>query len=143
MVSIDHSLATASQLFQSDHLSSSVAQSSASFQDFGGNSSASAPPQGNAFQAPESQSLSTLDEPVWNTVSRDLKRISQNLVLVVFPFNSGRENQQAALRNWDLWGPMVCPSTLYSSLRRLKTSVSFKYVLGSSRLVLSEEHCLR
>ena len=41
------------------------------------------------------------------TIKRDLRRISQNLVLVVFPFNSGREEQQAALRNWDLWGPMV------------------------------------
>ncbi len=44
---------------------------------------------------------------VRETIKRDLRRISQNLVLVVFPFNSGREEQQAALRNWDLWGPMV------------------------------------
>ena len=41
------------------------------------------------------------------TIKRDLRRINQNLVLVVFPFNTGREEQQAALRNWDLWGPMV------------------------------------
>ena len=46
---------------------------------------------------------------VKETIKRDLRRISQNLVLVVFPFNSGREEQQAALRNWDLWGPMVRP----------------------------------
>ena len=52
--------------------------------------------------------LNTLDEPVWATVKRDLNRIGANLVLVVFPF-SNRDQQSAALRNWDLWGPMVCP----------------------------------
>lgn len=30
-----------------------------------------------------------------------------NLRLVVFPFGSDREQQAQALRNWDLWGPMV------------------------------------
>ena len=50
--------------------------------------------------------LNTLDEPVWETIKRDLKRIGANLVLVVFPFKS-RDQQSAALRNWDLWGPMV------------------------------------
>lgn len=49
----------------------------------------------------------TLDEPVWETVKRDLHRIGANLVLVAFPFKS-RDQQSAALRNWDLWGPMVC-----------------------------------
>ena len=51
--------------------------------------------------------LNTLDEPIWHRVKRDLKRIGANLVLVVFPFSS-RDQQSAALRNWDLWGPMVC-----------------------------------
>lgn len=50
--------------------------------------------------------LSTLDEPVWETVKRDLVRIGANLVLVVFPFKNW-DQQTAALRNWDLWGPMV------------------------------------
>lgn len=50
--------------------------------------------------------LSTLDEPVWETIKRDLSRIGANLVLVVFPFKSW-DQQSAALRNWDLWGPMV------------------------------------
>ena len=52
--------------------------------------------------------LNTLDEPVWATVKRDLQRIGANLILVVFPFSS-RDKQSAALRNWDLWGPMVSP----------------------------------
>jgi hypothetical protein len=48
----------------------------------------------------------TLDEPIWETAKRDLKRIYKNLVMVVFPFKD-RSQQSAALRNWDLWGPMV------------------------------------
>ncbi|PSC71949.1 YIPF6-like protein [Micractinium conductrix] len=48
----------------------------------------------------------TLDEPIWATVKRDLLRIYKNLVMVVFPFKD-RSQQSAALRNWDLWGPMI------------------------------------
>jgi hypothetical protein len=48
----------------------------------------------------------TLDEPIWETAKRDLVRIWRNLVMVVFPFKD-RSQQSAALRNWDLWGPMV------------------------------------
>jgi hypothetical protein len=48
----------------------------------------------------------TLDEPVWETAKRDLRRIYKNLVMVVFPFKD-RSQQSAALRNWDLWGPMI------------------------------------
>lgn len=48
----------------------------------------------------------TLDEPITDTIKRDLKRIYKNLVMVVFPFKD-RSQQSAALRNWDLWGPMV------------------------------------
>lgn len=42
-------------------------------------------------------------------VKRDLHRIGGNLILVVFPFKN-RDQQSAALRNWDLWGPMVRPT---------------------------------
>ncbi|KAK9865633.1 hypothetical protein WJX84_005043 [Apatococcus fuscideae] len=50
--------------------------------------------------------LNTLDEPVWETILRDVKRIYGNLKLVVFPFGT-RDQQTTALRNWDLWGPMT------------------------------------
>lgn len=53
----------------------------------------------------------TLDEPVWHTIKRDLIRIYKNLVMVVFPFKD-RSQQTAALRNWDLWGPMVSKGSL-------------------------------
>lgn len=52
------------------------------------------------------EALNTLDESVWETVKRDLVRIAKNLWMVVFPFND-RSSQNVALRNWDLWGPMV------------------------------------
>ena len=61
----------------------------------------------SAPDSPTAESLNTLDEPVWHTIKRDLIRIYGNLVLVVFPFKN-RDQQSAALRNWDLWGPMVC-----------------------------------
>ncbi|KAK4784181.1 hypothetical protein SAY86_018549 [Trapa natans] len=47
---------------------------------------------------------STLTEPVWDTVKRDLLRIVSNLKLVVFP-NPFRDDPGKALRDWDLWGP--------------------------------------
>ena len=47
---------------------------------------------------------STLTEPVWHTVKRDLARVAANLRLVVFP-NPYREDPGRALRDWDLWGP--------------------------------------
>jgi len=49
-------------------------------------------------------SSTTLTEPVWETVKRDLMRIVSNLKLVVFP-NPYREDPGKALRDWDLWGP--------------------------------------
>jgi len=76
-----------------------------------GSQQATASPSGGYSQsAPDSTSaenLNTLDEPVWHTIKRDLIRIYGNLILVVFPFKN-RDQQSAALRNWDLWGPMVC-----------------------------------
>lgn len=49
------------------------------------------------------EAISTLDEPVWTTIQRDLKSIGQKLVVVVCPFLT---NDQA-LRDWDLWGPLL------------------------------------
>lgn len=49
-------------------------------------------------------SSSTLTEPVWHTVKRDVSRVGFNLRNVVFP-NPYREDPGQALRDWDLWGP--------------------------------------
>lgn len=77
--------------------------------------STAAPAQGGGYAPTDTspplgfgsaETLNTLDEPVWETVKRDLRRIYKNLVMVVFPFKD-RSQQSAALRNWDLWGPMI------------------------------------
>jgi hypothetical protein len=48
---------------------------------------------------------STLTEPVWHTLRRDMLRVATNVWTVVFPCFSGAEPGKA-LRDWDLWGPL-------------------------------------
>ncbi|EPY43772.1 terbinafine resistance locus protein (yip1) [Angomonas deanei] len=49
------------------------------------------------------EQISTLDEPVKDTLLRDLKAIGRKMVVVVYPpFGDDRE-----LREWDLWGPLL------------------------------------
>eukprot|EP01114_Cavostelium_apophysatum_P004189 TRINITY_DN1436_c0_g1_i2.p1 TRINITY_DN1436_c0_g1~~TRINITY_DN1436_c0_g1_i2.p1 ORF type:complete len:203 (-),score=4.89 TRINITY_DN1436_c0_g1_i2:61-669(-) len=45
----------------------------------------------------------TLDEPIWSTLWRDIKRIGIKLFHVLIP----RGGSEKALRDWDLWGPLV------------------------------------
>ena len=40
-------------------------------------------------------------------MSRDLVTIAKNLRTVLIPINWEFKQQDAALRNWDLWGPLV------------------------------------
>jgi len=58
--------------------------------------------QSNKIQAVELPQ-NTLDEPVHATIIRDFKRIGLKLWHVVIP---GRVKSSAALRDWDLWGPL-------------------------------------
>ncbi|CAG9464339.1 unnamed protein product [Pedinophyceae sp. YPF-701] len=48
---------------------------------------------------------STLDEPVWQTVLRDLKRISTNTKAVLLPGSD--RGSSTFMSDWDLWGPLV------------------------------------
>ncbi|KAG5853013.1 protein YIPF6 [Anguilla anguilla] len=59
----------------------------------------SSPSQDDAF--------STLDEPVKDTILRDLKAVGQKFVHVMYPKKSS-----ALLRDWDLWGPLLLCVTL-------------------------------
>ncbi|KAM4662480.1 protein YIPF6 [Discoglossus pictus] len=45
---------------------------------------------------------STLDEPVKETIMRDLKAVGKKFMHVMYPKKS-----TALLRDWDLWGPLV------------------------------------
>ena len=73
----------------------------------------------------------TLDEPIWATVKRDLLRIYKNLVMVVFPFKD-RSQQSAALRNWDLWGPMIFVLGLAISLSIGAATASKTFSVGGA-----------
>ncbi len=48
----------------------------------------------------------TLDESIWETLKRDVFTIGRNLRSVLIPVNWDFNNQ-GALHNWDLWGPLV------------------------------------
>ncbi|XP_028293975.1 protein YIPF6 [Gouania willdenowi] len=51
--------------------------------------------------------FSTLDEPVKETVLRDLRAVGSKFVHVLYPRRSS-----ALLRDWDLWGPLLLCVTL-------------------------------
>ena len=103
--------------------------------------------QGNA-----SVQTNSLDEPISVTIMRDLRRIYSNLVMVIVPFEfaryvdvededvddlaspgsrqTARRNQ--ALKNWDLWGPMLFTIGLAIplSIGTSKPSSTFSLVFG-------------
>ncbi|BGP20587.1 hypothetical protein JCM10213_001121 [Rhodosporidiobolus nylandii] len=49
----------------------------------------------------------TLDEPVSETIMRDLRAIGSKIVQVLHP-----SSENAVLRDWDLWGPLIFCLTL-------------------------------
>ena len=51
--------------------------------------------------------FSTLDEPVKETILRDLRAVGNKFVHVLYPRRSS-----ALLRDWDLWGPLLLCVTL-------------------------------
>ncbi|KJH47172.1 Yip1 domain protein [Dictyocaulus viviparus] len=47
----------------------------------------------------------TLDEPVWDTVKRDLRKTAMKFNHVIFPSSDRKQ----LLKDWDLWGPLfIC-----------------------------------
>lgn len=51
--------------------------------------------------------FSTLDEPVKETILRDLRAVGNKFIHVLYPKRSS-----ALLRDWDLWGPLLLCVTL-------------------------------
>ncbi|EFP85728.1 uncharacterized protein PGTG_11057 [Puccinia graminis f. sp. tritici CRL 75-36-700-3] len=49
--------------------------------------------------------INTLDEPISETIMRDLTAIGSKMVLILYP--AGSSSSKALLRDWDLWGPLV------------------------------------
>ncbi|XP_029463144.1 protein YIPF6 [Rhinatrema bivittatum] len=55
----------------------------------------------------QEEDSSTLDEPIKETIMRDLKAVGKKFVHVMYPRKSS-----ALLRDWDLWGPLILCVTL-------------------------------
>ncbi|KAM4625590.1 protein YIPF6 [Polymixia lowei] len=62
-------------------------------------------PLGSSVQRDDE--FSTLDEPVRDTILRDLKAVGTKFIHVMYPKKSS-----ALLRDWDLWGPLLLCVTL-------------------------------
>ena len=59
-----------------------------------------------SLQRIQSGYVTTLDEPVSETIMRDLRNVAGKLKVVLMP----REKQEGVLeklREWDLWGPLL------------------------------------
>ena len=57
-------------------------------------------------QSQNGEILNTLDEPVSETIKRDLMRIWEKLRIVINPMSKvDTEEKRREIRNWDLWGP--------------------------------------
>lgn len=71
--------------------------------------------------------LQTLNEPVSQTLLRDLRQVGLKLKVVMIPTSSGKE-----LRNWDLWGPLflclIMASTLSFTAQASQTALVFAAV---------------
>lgn len=55
-----------------------------------------------SFESEEEDVMSTLDEPVKDTILRDLKAVGVKFFHVLYPKQS-----EMLLREWDLWGPLI------------------------------------
>mmetsp|Transcript_36297 Transcript_36297/g.104534 ORF Transcript_36297/g.104534 Transcript_36297/m.104534 type:complete len:242 (-) Transcript_36297:90-815(-) len=49
----------------------------------------------------------TLDEPVMDTIMRDLRSIKDKLVFVMMPMGFADDAAAHRLKDWDLWGPLL------------------------------------
>lgn len=78
----------------------------------------------------------TLDEPVWDTVKRDLRAIAIKLRYVVLPRINDQEDTMKELRNWDLWGPLLLCLTLSLVLSSTTTDAEQSSTLFSLVFVL-------
>ncbi|KAJ3026822.1 UNVERIFIED_CONTAM: Yip1 member 6 [Siphonaria sp. JEL0065] len=58
---------------------------------------------GSTTSAANGQGIDTLDEPVMDTIMRDLRSIWDKLKMVLMP----RKDSRNILRDWDLWGPLL------------------------------------
>mmetsp|Transcript_52131 Transcript_52131/g.97531 ORF Transcript_52131/g.97531 Transcript_52131/m.97531 type:complete len:212 (-) Transcript_52131:91-726(-) len=87
-----------------------------------------AAPSGNIESSTNLQGRCTLDEPVTETIMRDLRSIGTKLKYVMLP--RARVDKGSGLREWDLWGPLVLCLALgiMLSMRAEQASLAFALV---------------
>ncbi|GLI68566.1 hypothetical protein VaNZ11_013032 [Volvox africanus] len=78
----------------------------------------------------------TLDEPIWKTIWRDIVTIARNLRSVLIPVNWKFHGQAQALRNWDLWGPLVFMLVLAIVLSVHETNASQVFAMVFAEVAL-------
>lgn len=69
----------------------------------------------------------SLDEPVFQTIWRDVQKILIKLAYVIVP----RPSSKNALRDWDLWGPMIFCFTLALTLSQTAADSQAPLVFSS------------
>jgi hypothetical protein len=96
-----------------------------------------APPplQGTSLGFGSADDENTLDEPVWATLKRDVLTIGRNLRSVLIPVNWDFQNHQAALHNWDLWGPLV-----RGQLQQRQAAHTWRYTAPCSIYIVPAKH---
>ncbi|KAI1713543.1 yip1 domain-containing protein [Ditylenchus destructor] len=63
------------------------------------------PRRSSAAEPSHDTDFDTLDEPIWDTITRDLKLVSAKFAQVLVP----AKKEQNVLKDWDLWGPLfIC-----------------------------------
>eukprot|EP00798_Chlamydomonas_sp_ICE-L_P002905 gene2905-4963_t len=78
----------------------------------------------------------TLNESIGKTIWRDVVTIGRNLRSVLIPINWNFTGREQALRNWDLWGPLIFMLMLASVLSwgESKSSEVFSMVFAQCAL---------
>lgn len=71
-------------------------------------------------------SWDTLDEPIWDTVSRDISSIGLKLKHILMP-TSEKEVYLNVCKNWDLWGPFIFCTYIAFSLNNCGEDCSGEY----------------
>jgi len=59
-------------------------------------------PAGGSSDSSTGMEFNTLDEPISETVKRDLKAVGSKFFHVLYP-----KEKKSLLREWDLWGPLI------------------------------------
>jgi len=75
----------------------------------------------------------TLDEPVMDTIKRDLKMIRYKLEYVLNP--KARQEGAKELRDWDLWGPLIL-TLAFAFILSLKAKEHRDSVFGSVFVII-------